>query len=748
MFRSTGFPVSGLERLTAPGLSATADACLAGEVTTAAFEAEYARVLAALAPELARIAANERVREALTWERSAAVDPSTPWLDELSPTGLPRLDASRLEPARSLARVWQRYCAVNDTIGFFGPFKWITLDPRESRTTADPGPDLLSLRKVFFEPWGLAACGARLRADPTVRRWLPPYRRSHHVLEGLTVRRAGKPPVEVTPAQAAALAACDGRRPGMLVAADLVKQEVVPDTTAALALLDGLVTERLLEWDENLPITPCTEEVLVERIAAIEDDKIRSVAADGFQRMRRARAAVAAAAGDAEALGRALNELERLFTDITGRAARRPGHGHPGNGVVYEDALRNVTVRLGREVLTSVEPALAIVLQAARWLTAELGRRFDEALGGLVRAVKGRRPSLADVWDDAVAILLTPPDADGLYDEVRQEFDARWRDLLDVDPRARAINLSSAALRGPASRLFSAERPGWSLARVHSPDLLLCAPSVEAINQGSYTAVLGELHIAYATLCVRTMTWALPVTDAFFRYAVEDYGGPRMIPLMPRLWSDYAGRSLQFEDERTDRQIGFARASGLDADRAVATCAIPIEETRTGLVGRLPDGATVPLREFFAVFLSMACTNALREVMRGDHTPRVTINHLVVWREAWHLTREEIDSLTVVDEPSLYLSVRRLAAARGMPARCFARLSSDRKPVYVDFTSPVYVSMLGDMIRAGRAKDRRMEVTFTEMLPTPDHAWLRDAEGNSYLAEFRLHVTDPAPPLR
>jgi hypothetical protein len=49
-----------------------------------------------------------------------------------------------------VASYLQRYCVKNDTIGFFGPVGWLTLNPQTQSITARPGPDLLAARTVYF----------------------------------------------------------------------------------------------------------------------------------------------------------------------------------------------------------------------------------------------------------------------------------------------------------------------------------------------------------------------------------------------------------------------------------------------------------------------------------------------------------------------------------------------------------------------------------------------------------------------
>jgi hypothetical protein len=117
-----------------------------------------------------------------------------------------------------------------------------------------------------------------------------------------------------------------------------------------------------------------------------------------------------------------------------------------------------------------------------------------------------------------------------------------------------------------------------------------------------------------------------------------------------------------------------------------------------------------------------------------------------VWRESWRLTGEEIDALALPDdETEAYLAGRRLAVKRELPSQCYARLSSERKPIYVDFTSPLFVSLLCSSVRSGRRLRSDLKVTLTEMLPTTEQVWPRSARGDRHVGEIRFHITDPEP---
>jgi hypothetical protein len=132
--RSAGFPVEGLEAF-GPG-------------------DESGR--------LAAVAAEPTFGEAVMWQNRAAYANAVAKVAVGSPTKPSR--ARQREEV--VASYWQRYCAKNDTIGFFGPLAWGRF--------ADDGPALavrsgalVARRDVHFEAWAVQALAAAL--DPDMR---------------------------------------------------------------------------------------------------------------------------------------------------------------------------------------------------------------------------------------------------------------------------------------------------------------------------------------------------------------------------------------------------------------------------------------------------------------------------------------------------------------------------------------------------------------------------------------------------
>jgi hypothetical protein len=125
----------------------------------------------------------------------------------------------------------------------------------------------------------------------------------------------------------------------------------------------------------------------------------------------------------------------------------------------------------------------------------------------------------------------------------------------------------------------------------------------------------------------------------------------------------------------------------------------------------------------------------------APHTPRVTIDRLVVSREAWRLPADVVFA-SGRDEAARFREARRWRRAHGMPRLVFARTRPGTKPFFVDFDSLLSVEVLARTVRQAAATAPEEVVTVTEMLPTPDQMWLTDADGRRYASELRFVAVD------
>lgn len=735
--RSAGFPAAGLDRFSAPECAAAADAFLNGRAGRADLEAAHAAAVARDSSVVAEIAADPLFREAVTWQNPGAAASIA-----MAPAG----QSARRRRMRSKAkdnlitRYWQRYCGKNDTIGFFGPATWVSLDPEAPAVRARHGDRLVRARTVYFEYWALEAFASQLAADPQIRPWLPVGPCPHVTVDGRQVLMPGRDPLPLTQAEADLLARCDGRTSAAAVAGG-------PEHACALALLDGLAAGEVIWWGVNMPQSPRAEEVLRATVTAIADQAARERALAWLARLDTARDAVSAAAGDADRLAAALGRLDAEFTSITGTAAeRRHGQMYAGRRICYEETARDIEVTFGGPVLEAMAgPLGGVLLPAARWLSAAVAGAYTRAFRKLYAELGG--PAGAGIplhrfWAAALPLFTDPGP---VVSDVCAEFTTRWATLFGLDqlpPGIRRVTLSSSELAGPAGELFAAPRPAWAGARIHSPDLHICAESVTALARGEFTIVLGEMHAMWPTLDTAVLADRHPDVARLRAAAAADIG-PQIVPFYASWCPQFSPRMASVRSD--DYQLAFTPESGADPARLLPAMTITVTERDGELIAAAGDGRRWPLLAMFAMPIAWSGSELFKLAGPGRHIPRITIDRVVAVRESWRTTVAQAWPTRSGGLPE-YLAARRLRLALGLPEKLFVKISTEVKPVYVDLTSPRYVSALATMLRAARQRaGGKAEVAMTELLPGPDQAWLPGPGGQRYFSELRVHARDPVP---
>jgi hypothetical protein len=731
LVRSPGFPADGLEVFAAPGCARVADAYLDGRAGEDELAAAHAEAMAAAGRAARDIAADPLFQEAVTWQNPAvAAILARLTHDEPQPENRRRRQKRRFRED-TLARYWQRYCGKNDTIGFFGPVLWASLDPEAPAVQARCGGGLTRSREVFYEFWVFEAYIAHLVADPVVRPWLPVGLHPHLTVDGTRVLRPDGPPLTLTDDEADVLSRCDGR---------------AATSAGPLDALAGLAERDLIWWGADLPYNPDAEGVLRATLTAIADDAARSRALAGLARLDAARSRVADAAGDPARLADAMAELDAEFTAVTGAAPeRRSGQMYAGRRLCYEETVRDLDLTFGGPILEALSgPFGRILLPAARWLSVELADAYRAAFRDLYASMAGPGGvPLGDFWAPAQELITGPArPAEGVADE----FTRRWFTLFGLeDPGVRRVTVRSADLAARAAELFAAERPGWAGARIHSPDLHICAPDVEALAAGDFTLVLGEMHAAWPTLDCAVFAGRHPDLARLREAAATDIG-PQFRPLYPTWWTRYTARVAPILGV-TDHQLAFTTAPGADPARVLPITALTVVDRSGELTVTARDGRSWPLAEVFALLIGWLGGEVFKLAGAGAHNPRVTVDRLVVTRETWRTTIGATGLAPATGRIPEYLAARRLRRALGLPERVFITLGTEVKPVYVDFTSPRYVSAFCTMLRTALTNaGEDVRVVISELLPGPEDAWLPDAKGRRYYSELRVQMVDPRRP--
>lgn len=756
LLRAAGFPVEGLAKFGAPAVAAAADALLeSGEPGgsgadggRAEFDARFAEWAQRIGKVVVELAEDPLFREAIVWQNPTAAHTMLAPVVAAGPDA-PR-NASRRGKENGIARYWSRYCAKNDSIGFFGPVCWVRVDGDLAGITATPGAGLVRERSARFERWALTTYGDKLAQDPKVRAWLPAKLLPTLALDadGRHLHHPTRGTLALSRAEAAIVTRCDGHIPAI----DVIRAAVAdPDSTLrrvedGFLMLDALVEREIMQWGIDLPISLRCEDVMRRHLENIGDPEIQRRAWEGYEALDAGRAEIAAAAGDPDALLAALGRLDETFVEVTGSQPRQShGQTYAGRTLCYEDTTRDLDAVIGTVVLDALAPPMHLLLTAARWLSAAVGEAYMSEIHVIyedLAAESGTRDvSLGEVWFLAQGLFFGTTDRP--VDAVSAEFIRRWASLLRLDSDAREQTFTSAELAEDVARTFPAERPGWSAARMNCPDIHILAPDIEAITRGEFDLALGELHAAWNTLDSEFFVVAHPDPAELLEYLRRDVPPGRLEPLYPTDWPRLTSRTCSGLNDPADRQLGFVVAPGSEPAELLPTAAVTVSDVDGELVATAPDGQRWPIVEVFANLLATHTVDAFKLLGAHQHSPRVTIDRLVVNRETWRFPPEELGFVTVKDERERYLATRRWRLKWGLPDQVFVKLDTEIKPFYVDLTSPVYINFLCTSVRGAIKADPNVTIVVTEMMPTTDQAWVPGPDGERYASELRILAVDP-----
>jgi amino acid adenylation domain-containing protein len=753
--RAPGFPVHLLATLGDPTLAEAADAVIATvaadpvarEQAGAVYAAEFTAATGRLSVALFEAASRPELREAIAWQNRHALATGIDMVVRRGPEPGKRKGKSRQHEAL-VASYLQRYCAKNDTIGFFGPVGWSRIDDGQGIRIAHAAPgQFLAVRTTYLEGWAVRA----ILADHAVglRPWLVPRRMPFVGLDGTLLHLPLAPPVTLTPAEAAVMRASDGVTDARTVAAAVLADPAagLSDVAEVFAVIARLADSHRLAW--QVEVAPqdirseCTMRSLLSRVT---DDGIREPAEKALDELIAARDELADAAGDGERVATAMASLEETFTRLAGvPPTRRAGELYAGRTLAYEECLRGDTVRLGTDTLDGLRDALALVLDSARWFNAACGeifaRHFDRAYRQRAAVLGTDVVPFADLWliiNDA--LFHQPPQLiEPAVSAVRQ----RWSAILDLPADGQRVALRAGDLRERVAAQFPARPRPWRLAVHNSPDLMVAG--TDATAGGRLTWVLGELHPSVIT--ARYATWLELHDDPdSFRAAIRhDMGGHAVWLAETAEKGGTCTRLSNVLASPGDFRLIYAHDScGYDPASTVTVGDCDVIGSPAGLRVRRRDGTfEADLLEVLADVITATISNSFDLVPPGPHTPRVTIDDLVVSRERWTFAATDLAFADTVDESARYLQARAWAASHRLPRHVFLRFTGEGKPIYADLTSLASIDVMSRSLRrCRRAAGADATVTVVEMLPTPDDAWLTDARGQRYTAELRMVAVD------
>ncbi|MFI5956615.1 hypothetical protein [Cryptosporangium sp. NPDC051539] len=183
-------------------------------------------------------------------------------------------------------------------------------------------------------------------------------------------------------------------------------------------------------------------------------------------------------------------------------------------------------------------PPLSLVLDSGRWLAARVGAecldRFGEYYDRKRRRADGDPIALAGLLALATRDFYTEARMPPVVADAVAELQHKWRTVLRVPAGVTRHDVRVADIAAAVAAEFASPRPAWVGGLTHSPDMMIAAPSAEAINQGRYRFVLGELHVAFNTVESRALVEQSPDEQRLLAMAETLAGGRRITTVAHR----------------------------------------------------------------------------------------------------------------------------------------------------------------------------------------------------------------------
>ncbi|MCQ9178690.1 lantibiotic dehydratase family protein [Streptomyces sp. IBSBF 2953] len=747
VLRSAGFPADQVAALSSPELAAAADAAIGSAEPEARqhYLETFSSVEIGMTRALQETASDPKFREAVAWQNPRLL---TDCLDKTA-RGERRNSKGR-EHESTIAAYLQRYCLKNDTIGFFGPVSWAHWQENtQEAVVVDVRPEELERRTLYHETWAVDAIATALADIAEIRPWTVPRLHPAHYRTGGQIRRSGRPVLLLKPEQQTLLDLVDGVRTVQEIAEELAWSEYpdLGDWETAWTELSVLAAEGILHLDWTGPIETHPEATLAARIDAIGDLAVRETLQGVLREYLTAADRVHHSAGDPQALSTALQDLGSVFTRITGeRGQRREGQTYAGRTLVYEDTKGSTRIRLGTGVRQTLGEPMSLLLRSADWLVHRIAEEYNQLFLDLYRR-RSAQTDESQVPLTALLSLATPHlffSQRELPEPVRRavaEFQRRWIEILGVRDDDEEVVVEVDSIREAVLSAFATDSaPPWATARYHSPDVMIAAESVEAINRGEFLAVMGEIHVAFNSLECRVLVEQHDDPRQLLAAVADELRGERIYAVPAKEWPAVGSRVAPPSALLVPEYRYWAmHRPAIDAPGPVWPAAdLYVRPNGSGTLSVVDGGGNelAPLTEVVGEFLSAGAVNAFAMLPPMARRPRVRIGELVVARAAWRFPADDLEWAWIRDERERFLAARSWRLRNSLPERAFYTVPVEDKPVHANFTSIVYVNLLAKAIR--RTRDAGGDVVLSEMLPDTSQLWLRDGEGRARTCELRM----------
>lgn len=710
----------------------------------------FANAIQQQAHNIHTISQNPRFQEAVIWQNYQAWESGIKKATTTQPGKMKRNFKARYQE-RQIAFYLQRYCTKNDTIGFFGPVNWAEFVPHGPPVVIHhPEGGFLANRDVFIESWGLETLVDLFAKDSSIRPWVAPRLNPIIGFDSTKIYIQSTSPETLSPQETAVLKLCNGHLLAKEIVAQLLENQALgfKDEQEIYGLLDYLEATGIILWNYAVPRSLDALETLRRLLNQIEDETLRLEKINILDNMEAVRASVVWAAGNPQELATTLENFNTLFSELTSAASTKSaGQTYGARTLLYEECRRNLQVEFGPDILDRLGSPLSLLLASARWLVINGISHFQTTArhiyDRLAQHTKASDVQFIDFWAQFTPLIYN---ADDHYlQPIVKDFQARWAQIFTIPPGEKRVAFHSQDIKTAVAETFACVAPDYPITPYHSPDVMIAAPDAAAIRAGNYQLVLGELHSGRNTLNNACFVCQHPSPEQLQIAHVWDNPRPHLALIHPRDWAVGTARLSYVLHNPEDYQLVISYdGCGDPARRVLNKGDLTIREEGDELIIGTRDGTYQFLAdEFIANIVDQELATVFKIFPSQSYLPRITLDQLVIQRETWAFSIDELTFDQEKEEEERFLAARALQRRYELPRFVFIKTPLEDKPFYMDFDSIVLVNNLVVQVRHLRKRgtpDARL--VMTEMLPSPMETWVSDDTGQHYTSELRIIAVD------
>jgi len=223
---------------------------------------------------------------------------------------------------------------------------------------------------------------------------------------------------------------------------------------------------------------------------------------------------------------------------------------------------------------------------------------------------------------------------------------------------------------------------------MHSPDIMIAANGIGAIRRGDYLFVLGETHVATNTLLQTPFVDQHPDPSVLFEADRRNLGQPRSTAIISR---DHVGQRVAPINLTPDGlHIGVnGTPSWRPNEQVIPFSDLYVVRSGDHLEVKTSDGQhAMHLFNLTKHLYYDLWSSGFKLIGAAPHSPRIAIDRLVIARETWRPSADDLVFTRELSEEARFVGARRWQRDGGVPRHVFIKIPASKSSSIWILTAP------------------------------------------------------------